>query len=476
MPKKVEECVKSIMKDRDVSEEQAYKICNSMDNKGKLGGRVTHQRLLAGVDDKPVKRVEGDDDKVTYTNVMLLGPGVWTDAGSGQTIHYAPDAIKRSVDNWVDSRGEPVEKAQLNHSHDPHTPGENIGHVPVDSVYADAEGNMYGDIVFHRLTQRSKEMDRLMREALRTDGQEGLGGVSVEIPMDETEWDSERGLERMTEMWFSGVGVVMNPASETVAFGAQAERAVALSGAVFDRSHMFRADSTKSGANREGTMSKEDLPPALRDLRKLQETAEQAPTAVEPTPEGGQGEETTNEVDVALSALTEYLGLEENDETSPLTALVEWAQQNMDPEQAAMVDAAATSYIEATGTEMEEATVGDFRDWADGATEEEGTGTETAPGNGMPQEGMMEQYTEETVRTLTSVIEAQKETTKKLQARMDAERKELENQIETLEKRVKELEDEPVGPRTGFSESKDVEEEADDYVPMVEERGGYATR
>jgi hypothetical protein len=266
MPEKVEECVRSVLDENpEYDEERAYAICNAADNRGNLEDgsfdpadpislflsepkadfRVALTRGLAGSDEKPIKRVE-EDGKVRYTNVMLLGPGEWTDAASRTTILYAPDAIRESAQNWIDPRtGNDVEKAPLNHFHEHDVPSENVGHVDVGTVHADDRGHLYGDIVFHMRTQRSEEMESMMRLAMEENGQEGLGGVSVEIPMDETRWDDDRQMERMTEMWFSGAAVVMNPASATVNFAKQSERAVALSGEAGPRSVYLRDTTPK---------------------------------------------------------------------------------------------------------------------------------------------------------------------------------------------------------------------------------------
>jgi len=48
-----------------------------------------------------INRVE-DGQTVTYKRVMLLSPGVWTDAGSETTVDYSSKGIRESAENFVD--------------------------------------------------------------------------------------------------------------------------------------------------------------------------------------------------------------------------------------------------------------------------------------------------------------------------------------------------------------------------------------
>jgi len=174
-----------------------------------------------------IERVEEDGGAVRYTDIMLLAPGTWTDAASQQTIWYAPDAIKQSAANWSDD--------VVNLLHDQNDVSE-VGRVDADSVYADDDGRMYGDLVLSGESGASQYAVELMDAALSDDEDSILGGPSVEITDDTTEWDDTRGLEKMVEMTFSGVGLVTEPASKPAAFDSQTrERAVALADADIDK-------------------------------------------------------------------------------------------------------------------------------------------------------------------------------------------------------------------------------------------------
>lgn len=173
-----------------------------------------------------IARVEESGEAVRYQRVMLLAPGRWTDAGSQQTLEYPAEAIKQSADNWLDNEVNLLHAPGL---HDDPVMGD-IGEVDTDSIIVDDRGAMYGDIVLHGDTPASKVGIESMDRALDTDGREGIDGPSVEITEDETELDRDRGLERMQEMWFSGVGLVYNPASKPVDLRQQVrERGVAMS-------------------------------------------------------------------------------------------------------------------------------------------------------------------------------------------------------------------------------------------------------
>lgn len=374
MPEPVEECVKSVLEENpSYSESRAYAICNAAKNKGQLGDfdvtdpmsifLADHVRApireLAHGDVGKVKRVELEDGSVKYTNIKLLSSGEWTDSLSRETIFYSPEGIANSTDNWIDPQTEePVKKAQLNHFHDPESPGENVGHVPVDSVHAE-DGAMYGDLVFHRLNQRSKEMEAMMNKALETEGEEGLGGVSVEIPKDRVVPDPDRNMRKSVEMWFGGVALVQFPAAEDVRMSEQLKnRAIALSG-VTEPIHLMQRDMGES--TEQGVMG--DEPTLIERIRAMKTDM----VALERTLQ--------NETDAALQILGQYLEGEGNTSEDPISAFRQWVEENVDEESAAAVMAAIDSFeaavSEGAPEDGDELTVGDFSDWASGTTEPE---------------------------------------------------------------------------------------------------------
>jgi len=48
---------------------------------------------LKSLESEPIERVEAGDNTVRYTNVKLLSPGIWADAGSQTETYYPPDGI-----------------------------------------------------------------------------------------------------------------------------------------------------------------------------------------------------------------------------------------------------------------------------------------------------------------------------------------------------------------------------------------------
>jgi hypothetical protein len=429
--------------------------------------KVTLSRLLGA---GSIKRTEEGDDKVRYTNVMLLGPGEWTDSASRTTVYYAPDAIKKSAGNWIDPRdGEPVEKAPLNHHHQHDVPAENVGYVDTRTCTADADGHLYADIVFHRRTQRSREMEEMMKLAMEEEGQEGLGGISVEIPADDTDWDEGRGMEVMEEMWFSGAGLVMNPASATVSFENQSSRVAALSAPAASGASLFVRESSKSGGNGQGGMKDEDLPPAIRNLRRLQEEYDEMEDEMTPPdegedPEGDEGDEGGFD---AAEYVQKYLEQEEAAPEDSLTELQAWAADALDDEEMAAMEEKFAEFTEATGMEMEEALVGDFLAYCedDGGEDPEDDGGDVPPEEQMAE---MSEAVEGLSRSLAGSIKALSERVEDLERELAEERKERSE----LEKELSEVRDGEVRRTLGGSYENDDEDEAETTAPKVHaERG-----
>lgn len=167
-----------------------------------------------------------EEGSVRYTDVLLIAPGVWTDANSRQRIWYSPEGIQNSADNWADDR--------LNLLHEQEDETLEIGHVDTASTYVDETGNLYGDLVLHRDNDASRLADDSLKRALETGGAEGIRGPSVELRGEEYRWNSEHEAHELVEGTFTGVGLVglgltAGPASKPADFARQtAARAVAL--------------------------------------------------------------------------------------------------------------------------------------------------------------------------------------------------------------------------------------------------------
>lgn len=505
MPEDVEKCVRSIQSDNpDMAEDTAYAICNEMDNKGELedvddnyletfqqmngrenAHRVSVTRFLNN-GDQDIKRLEEDSGKVRYTNIMLLAPGEWTDAASRQTIYYAPDAISRSADNWIDPRsGDEIEKAPLNHYHEHDVPAENVGHIPVDTTYTDTKGRLFGDVVFHMRTQRSEEMDELMSLSMEEGGQEGLGGISVEIPDDETKYDDDRGMERMTEMWFSGAGLVMQPASAKVAFEEQSERVTALAdGSTAERQTLYLdGGTTKAGGNTQGDMQdQDDRSDLIRRLKELQDDAEDTIRALQ------------EETDMALSLIESYLEDDENSGDDDVSALQEWANETADDEMANALGEVIEAFLDATDMEMGEASISELQDWVeDAGTEDEGEAEdgeedeeerETEHGeddeDDDEDEDNRDMEIDEIASTLESVVDTVEETVEAMNAKLSAveeENQELRETVNSMDKRLSDISEEPQPKSLAGGEGTGTEDtEAGETSVGMSRRGRYLER
>lgn len=416
------------------------------------------------------------DDAVRYESVMLLAPGEWTDSASRETVYYAPDAIKRSADNWQDN--------QVNLHHDPQNPTANVGHVDTDSVTVDDRGRLFADIVLHGRTAASEDAIGLFDLALESEGDQGIGGPSVEIPDDVVEWDSDRGVQRMVEMAFSGLGLVMTPASKPVSIAEQtAQRGVAMSAATEHgpmRLMLREADAD------DATESTHELDSMENDLQKrldgVRGSLTEAARALQ------------NPSDMALNALDEYLSADGTGEGDDLAAFESWADENLDDTLAAAVSEMVSAFDDAA--DAEGATVADLREWAasatddeapdDGEAEAEASEGELADedddpdddgdgdGDGDREEAVMaDAVTEEVVGTLESVaatvedvaatVEQQTAAMNEAMERVDslgARLEDVEAANEEREKRLETLEDNP-NPRTltaGGSGDSDSEE------------------
>lgn len=176
-----------------------------------------------------IERVEQEGGSVRYRNVLMLAPGVWSDAGSGRRIFYSSDGIANSADNWSETT--------VNLFHERENEVTDVGDVDTESLFlGEADGGLYGDIVLHMDNPASRFADEALQNALETGGQEGLQGPSVELRGEEYTFNEARGAHELVEGTFLGLGLVglgvsPGPGSKDAAFAEQTrERAVALAG------------------------------------------------------------------------------------------------------------------------------------------------------------------------------------------------------------------------------------------------------
>lgn len=281
----VKDCAESVAEDNpDLSKSQAFAICQDMENEGKLAdpdeGHAADApqplfRGLATDDDHsidppgPIDRQETDDG-VRYTNVLILAPGEWTDGATGETLFYSPDLTEHIASEPAERVPERNGRRQniVNFDHAKGKQLKEVGHFDVDSLTRDAHGNLYADVVLWNDTTPSQDAVALMDRALKTDGQQGAGGFSVEIPFENevTEFDRDRGVEKMVAGDLAGLAIATDSASAPAATAQQfAERTTALSAP--EESATTYAN-VKTGARPAGHMEIEttdDLERALAD-------------------------------------------------------------------------------------------------------------------------------------------------------------------------------------------------------------------
>jgi uncharacterized membrane protein YfbV (UPF0208 family) len=180
--------------------------------------------FLLAESDPTIERIEQDDGSIRYTDLTLLSPGVWTDAGSGDTIWYSPSGIENL--EWKDTT--------FNLYHDEDNPDNAVGEIDAESSYVDDKGNLVADIVLGMDSTASEHADDVLQTQLESGGAKGgLKGPSVEIKTgpEHVEFNQARGLQELVGGNLTGAGLVMQPASKSASFSRQvAEKGIALSG------------------------------------------------------------------------------------------------------------------------------------------------------------------------------------------------------------------------------------------------------
>lgn len=443
------------------------------------GGFAQPNRHLSRGDPGAVRRSENDDGSVTYENLLFLGPGEWTDAASGETIFYAPEMMEALAAD----PDEHVVDASVNVDHKHQDQLAQVGDFDPSSLTVDGEGNVYGDVTLHGRTTASADAIGLLDLALESEGTRGAGGLSVEIPMEGevTEWDDDRGMERMVEADLAGLAIVTDAASEPAAFDEQfADRAVAMSAAGDGEGVrvLYPGETDLSGVRHD-----RDMDPRAALVQRALEAEE----AVEITVEGttiGDIQDALGD-DPSEEDIVEHLDAEEEDDDEDdteqelqepealeqtATLLDQFLEAGGDPDAPASefeafvasetdadpeeIRGVLDAYLAEAGAEsLEETPVADLQGFVDAALEEGGE-----PG---------EEDAEREEAADAEEVEALRE-----------EKEELSSTVEELERRLEKLEDEPVGARSMRETATGEDGEADDPEPVdvvggIQREGDY---
>ena len=207
---------------------------------------------LKSLETEPIERIEEGENTVRYTNVKLLSPGIWTDSGSGQATYYPPEGIA-NLDPYYDEKKH--DGPPLNIAHDLDTEeweaheASVAGHIDPDKLNSDDDGNLYSDLVFDTSNGAGQYADENLKSTLENQGRVGFGGPSVEIPAEglEQSEDPDRGIARVDGGRLTGAGMVMDPASKSVAFSKEAaRRPIAMSEDSKDAKALYLQDDTMS--------------------------------------------------------------------------------------------------------------------------------------------------------------------------------------------------------------------------------------
>jgi gas vesicle protein len=209
-------------------------------------------------------------------------------------------------------------------------------------------------------------------------------------------------------------------------------------------------------------MRDDELPPAVRRLRELQDEMDEVV------------EEVGDETDMAMEAVQTYLSQEGADESDDVTAFRAWADEALDDPLRSAVMSALDSFMDGNedGAEM---SVGDFTEWASGTGDESGDESGTTPeepespeelqdeegdspeapegdggdgGDGGP--GPDEETVKEVADTMEAVAETVKQTSETLKKEVDENAdavEELRATLAGIEKRLSDIADESE-PRT----------------------------
>jgi hypothetical protein len=461
-PQIVEECVRSVMADNpEYSEERAYSICVAMQNRNELevSDDPTHDELLtaaasqdidcpeghvhtgstcvpieevrdvppsllnsspvlqlADLETKPIEREELGENEVAYRHVKILQAGTWTDSNSRETIWYSPEGL---------SNMQLTEDNAVNIMHDS---GNEISEVGRMENLQEEDGSLFADLILDTSSNAGGYADENFQQTLETEGAEGFGGPSVEIPADgqQVKLNKEKGVKELVAGKIDGLGLVKNPASKPVSFARQtAQRGVALSDG---EQTVMKLESERSLMDPEeareilekfgfdtGDMDDEDVVDMLKDMHEeMMDYVEEG----ESEGDSKMGDYEDNE--------------EEDDEENEMQEGEEEEEDDMPEEEEEEMD------MESKIQSLEER-LSNLEDMAESAM----------------MEGELSEELEEATQDLADAETVQ----------------ELEEAKEELDKRLSELEERPENPRSLSDNSEEEETEAKSVTPVAERDG-----
>lgn len=431
-----------------------------------------------------ITRIEKGGDTV-YKRVMLLSPGVWADAGSGQHVDYAPDGIRASAENFVDidavtaanpewpdlSNAERVQRLRdlpdsattdelpINFLHGEALHGakslEEIGHVPAESIIVDDDGRLYGDLTLHGDSPQSETAIELMDEVLESttdpEADSPPVGPSVEIPADDVVV-GDGGVATLQEAFFSGVAIVFNPASRPVELGVQAtQRAVAMTAASTGDGagtlyrgagsgasgqtlkallrHRWRMADTQNG----GPPNFDEL--SDDDLKRALETMREDMTELEAALQG------PDEFGVVAEAVDAFFAAE-GEPGQGADEFLAWAAANTEIDEA-LLNGVLEAFAEGAGVDdLSEAPVETLQSWL--AEQAEGEGGGEGEGEGEGNDGGESELTVEDLEAVKSVVGEVSEHLGDIKDLLTAREEDREEAFGDLERRLSDIEDEPV--------------------------------
>lgn len=479
MPENVEACVASITDDNpDMDESTAHAICKDMDNRGVLEAYMEAEpeghdlRGLAQFRDAGTIQRTEQEGGILYKRICLLAPGVWTDAGSRQTVLYDGDAIRASADNWVDNQVNLMHGPAL---HDALTLGD-IGEVRTDSIVVDDEDRLFADIYLHENTPASELAVELMDEALESDGKNGIDGPSVEITDDVTHFDDDRGLTVMDEMTFSGIGLVFNPASKPVELESQIrERAVAMAEDVGEAAGGLIHRVNSDGSDTERTQK---LKGRLRHRRRMGEndfsdlSPDERRKVLADMQDDIEDLQRTLQSDEEFAMVEDLVGQYQEaggEMDAPASDFVAWVDSETDAD-AGDMQGVLNAYLDDAGADsLEETPVAGLMEYVQEASGEGGEETEDGDGEGeMNQEELAEAVN--TIGEYADKLDTVKDMLSEYRGDMEERVAEVEEEKEDLERRLQKLEDEPK-KRSLAGESGDEFYDGDEASTESEYRG-----
>lgn len=447
----VKDCAESVAADNpDLSKSQAFAICQDMENEGKLAAASESDReaspmqpLFRSLSDHPMDppgaiRREETDDGVRYSNILILAPGEWTDGATGETLFYSPDLTEHIAAEPAERVPERNGRTQniVNFDHNKQEQLAEVGHFDVDSLARDEHGNLYADVVLWNDTTMSQDAVALMDRALETEGQQGAGGFSVEIPFENevTEFDNDRGMEAMVAGDLAGLAIARESASAPAATAQQfADRAIALS-ASDDPSHLYVGDRLTEGSRHGSRMRIEDaddLERALADaddgveIEITGDSVEEIANAINgdgtdtadgesesdgpdtdaeaDDGEGADGEKALAGEGEAAAVVDEYLANEGSPEDG-VDAMLEWARANTDVDIDALESLAADYLAESEADDLSETPVSEFMAFLEEMATDEGDEEDS---DDEEESEMAEQLAdmEETIRELRAEVD-----------------------------------------------------------------------